>query len=376
MSFIIFILEYIVPFLFILTILVFVHEMGHFLVARRYQVHVEVFSIGFGPELYGWTDRLGTRWKISAIPLGGYVKMFGENDDGEEGKIPLTPEEREVSFQHKRLSQRIAVVAAGPLANYLFAIVVLAGLYSISGIPRPLAAVGEVVAGSAAEKAGLQSGDRIMGIDGTDIAWFEDLRRIVMNKPGVLFELDVLRDGARLAVKATPKAVGAENRSGGDIKIGRLGVKPDPDHVAYDRQNPLKALWMGVERSASLTGQILSYIGQIFTGSQKADQLGGPLRIAQMSGSICQGGLIECTFFMAALSINLGLINLFPIPMLDGGHLAFYIAEAIRGRPLGPRTQEYGFRFGLILVLLLMVFATWNDLVQLRVFDFLKDLMT
>ena len=376
MGIITFVWDYVVPFLFILTVLVFVHEMGHFWVARRNRVKVEVFSIGFGPELYGWTDRLGTRWKISAIPLGGYVKMFGENDEGEEGDIPLTPEERKVSFQHKRLSQRTAIVVAGPLANYLFAIVVLAGLYSVSGIPRPLAAVGEVVAGSAAEEAGIRPGDRIVGIDGTAIAWFEDLRRIVMTKAGVRLNLDILRDGTRLTVEATPNSVRAEDGSDGGAAIGLLGVKPDPKHVAHERQNPLKALWLGAERSVMLTGQILSYIGQIFAGSQNADQVGGPLRIAQMSGAICQGGLVECAFFMAALSINLGLINLFPIPMLDGGHLVFYIAEAIRGRPLGARAQEYGFRFGLILVFLLMIFATWNDLVQLKIFEFLKDLMT
>ena len=371
-----FVWEYVVPFLFILTVLVFVHEMGHFWVARRNRVRVEVFSIGFGPEIYGWTDRRGTRWKISAVPLGGYVKMFGETDTGEDGGTPLTPEEREVSFQHKRLGQRTAIVFAGPLANYLFAIVVLAGLYSISGIPRPLAGVGSVVAGSAADEAGLRPGDRILGIDGTAITWFEDLRRIVMTKPGVRLDLDVLRDGTRLVLKATPKAVRAEDESGEETEIGRLGVTPDPNHVEYERQNPLKALWMGVERSVLLTGQILSYVGQIIAGSQSADQVGGPLRIAQLSGAICQGGLVECTFFMAFLSINLGLINLFPIPMLDGGHLAFYIVEAIRGRPLGPRAQEYGFRFGLILVFMLMIFATWNDLVQLKVFEFLKDLMT
>ena len=376
MGFITFVWEYVVPFLFILTILVFVHEMGHFLVARRNQVRVEVFSIGFGPELYGWTDRLGTRWKISAVPLGGYVKMFGENDDGEDGEVTMTPEERAVSFQHKRLGQRAAVVVAGPLANYLFAILVLAILYCVSGIPRPLAVVGEVIAGSAAEDAGLRPGDRIVGIDETDILWFEDLRRIVMTKPEVRLELDVIRDGARLIVKATPRPVRTEDESGRDTEIGRLGVKPHPDHVEHERQNPLRALWMGAERSIMLTGQILSYVGRIFAGSESADQLGGPLRIAQMSGAICQGGIVECTFFMAALSINLGLINLFPIPMLDGGHLAFYIVEAIRGRPLGPRAQEYGFRFGLILVFLLMIFATWNDLVQLKVFEFLKDLVT
>jgi regulator of sigma E protease len=376
MGFINFVWANVVLFLFVLTVLVFVHEMGHYWVARRNRVRVDVFSIGFGPEIYGWTDRLGTRWKISAVPLGGYVKMFGENDSGEDGDIPLTPEEREVSFQHKRLGQRAAVVVAGPLANYLFAIVVLAGLYTVSGVPRPLAAVGEVVAGSAAEEAGLRPGDRILGIDGTAITWFEDLRRIIMTKPGVRLDLDVLRDGARLTVAATPKPARAEDESGEGTEIGRLGVTPHPKYVAHERQNPLKALWMGAERSVLLTGQILSYIGRIFAGSENADQVGGPLRIAQMSGAICQGGLVECTFFMAALSINLGLINLFPIPMLDGGHLVYYIAEAIRGRPLGPRAQEYGFRFGLILVFLLMIFATWNDLVQLEVIEFLKDLMT
>jgi len=383
MSFINLIWEFVSPylftvtmFLFVLTILVFVHEMGHFWVARRNQVRVEVFSVGFGPELYGWTDRLGTRWKISAVPLGGYVKMFGENDDGKDESTPLTPEERAVSFQHKRLGQRAAVVVAGPLANYLFAIVVMAGLYSISGIPRPLAAVGEVVAGSAAEEADLRAGDRILSIDGTEITWFEDLRRIVTGKPGVLVELGILRDGARIIVRATPKAVETEDESGGGTAHGRLGVRPDSNHVAHERQNPLMALWMGVEWSVSLTGKMLSYIGQIFTGSQEADQLGGPLRIAQMSGAICQVGPVDCIFFMAALSVNLGLINLFPIPMLDGGHLAFYFVEAIRGRPLGRRTQEYGFRFGLILVLLLMIFVTWNDLVQFKVIEFLKDLIT
>ena len=272
-----FVWEYVVPFLFILTVLVFVHEMGHFWVARRNRVRVEVFSIGFGPEIYGWTDRRGTRWKISAVPLGGYVKMFGETDTGEDGGTPLTPEEREVSFQHKRLGQRTAIVFAGPLANYLFAIVVLAGLYSFSGIPRPLAGVGSVVAGSAADEAGLRPGDRILGIDGTAITWFEDLRRIVMTKPGVRLDLDVLRDGTRLVLKATPKAVRAEDESGEETEIGRLGVTPDPNHVEYERQNPLKALWMGVERSVLLTGQILSYVGQIIAGSQSADQVGGAL---------------------------------------------------------------------------------------------------
>ena len=370
--------DYIVPFLFILTVLVFVHEMGHYWVARRCGVRVEVFSIGFGPELCGWTDRLETRWKFSAVPLGGYVKMFGENDGFSEGgeERVLSPQERKVSFHHKSLRQRTAVVVAGPLANFLFAIAVLAGLYSIWGTPMPMAGVGSVVADSAAAEAGLRPGDRITSIDGTEITWFEDLRRIVSASPGVRLEFTVVRDGQGLAIVATPKTSRTELESGRVVEIGLLGVSPDPDQIAYERQNVLKATWMGVERTVGLIGQILSYLGEIISGARTTEELGGPLRIAQLSGEMAQGGWVNLVFFMAALSINLGLINLFPIPMLDGGHLAFYVVEAIRGRPLGPRAQEYGFRFGLILVFVLMIFVTWNDLVQLKVFEFFRELIT
>ncbi len=355
---------YVIIFLIVLTILVFVHEMGHFLVARRNRVRVEVFSIGFGPEIYGWTDRLGTRWKISAVPLGGYVKMFGENavpGDAEDER-PLTPEERAVSFHHKSLGRRTAIVAAGPIANFLLAIVLFAGLFGVVGNPAPLAAVGAVQPESAAAEAGLQPGDRILSINGQAITWFEDLRRIVSANPDVRLELVVRRDGAETLVAATPKRHKVEENSDGVREIGRLGVSPDSEQMEYERVGPLTATWMGVERTVRMTGQILSYLGEIITGSRTTDELGGPIRIAQLSGTICQGGLADCIFFMAALSINLGLINLFPVPMLDGGHLVFYGFEAVLGRPLSRRVQEYSLRFGLTLVLLLMIFVTWKDL--------------
>jgi regulator of sigma E protease len=379
MAIINFLWDYILPFLFILTVLVYVHEMGHYLIARRNCVRVEVFSIGFGPEIYGWTNAAGTRWKICAVPLGGYVKMFGENDapsEEEEETREMTAEERAVSFHYKRLGQRSAIVAAGPIANFLFAILILAGIFSILGTPRALPAVAAVVAGSAADEAKLQRGDLITAINGKEIQWFEDLRDAISGRPNQSTDLVIMREGARVAITVTPRPVEAKDEAGQPITIGRLGVSPDASQVTYQRLNPLAATWRAIEQTVGLCGRILDYLGQIISGSRGTEDLGGPLRIAQISGEMAQGGFVNLLSFMAMLSINLGLINLFPIPMLDGGHLIYYILEGIRGRPVGPRAQEYGFRFGLLLVLMLMVFATWNDLVHLKVIEFFADLIT
>jgi len=369
--------DYIVVFLVVLTILVFVHELGHYLLARLNGVRVEVFSIGFGPEVYGWNDSTGTRWKISAVPLGGYVKMFGEADiaGDTEDQQPMTPEELAVSFHNKRLSQRTAIVAAGPIANFLFAFIVLAGLFTTVGLPVPLAVIGEVQPESAASEAGLRPGDHILGINGQTIAWFSDLRRIVRANPGVRIDLLIRRDGVDLPLQATPTRHKLVDHQGTKREYGLLGVMPDPERIEYERQNPFMATWMAVERSFGLATQILFSVGEMITGSRSTDELGGVIRIAQFSGQMCQTP-INCVFFLAALSVNLGLINLFPIPVLDGGYLLFYVVEAFLGRPLKPQTQEYGFRFGLILVFLLMIFATWNDLVYLKVFEFIKQLFT
>lgn len=355
---------YVIVFLIVLTVLVFVHEWGHYWVARRSGVRVEVFSIGFGPEIFGWTDSADTRWKVCAVPLGGYVKMFGEADLGweeEEEATPLTDAERSVSFHHKRLWQRAAIVAAGPIANFLFAMVVISVLAMAVGMPRPLAAVGEVLEGSAAAEAGLTEGDRITAINGEAVKWFNDLRERVSANPGVTLDFTVVRDGREMALAITPKPVDSPVEG----RIGQLGVKFLPTAVAYERLGPASAVSTGVTYTFGVTARIFSSIGEIFTGERSSRDLSGPLGIARISGEIAQGGTIDLIMFMAMLSINLGLINLFPIPVLDGGRLVYYAAEALRGRPLGPKAEEYGLRFGLILVLLLFVFVTWNDILNL-----------
>ncbi len=360
-------------FLVVLTVLVFVHEFGHYLIARRNGVRIEVFSIGFGPELFGWWDRVGTRWKFSAIPLGGYVKMFGDADASSGlpivGLSQLSPADWAVSFHGKRLSQRAAIVAGGPAANFLFAIAVLALLFMTYGQPFTPAEVGQVQAASAAEAGGIHPGDLIVSIDGSNIQRFEDVQQLVRLSPGVPMTIVLKRDGQLVTLKVTPDRKVNRGQEYGQLGIGRSGVE-------YVRRDPASAVLRAVGETWNLSATTLEAMWQMVIGTRATDELGGPLRIAQMSGEVAQGGIVPLLWFMAVLSINLGLINLFPVPVLDGGHLLFYAAEAIRGKPLGQRAQEYGFRVGLALVLTLMVFATWNDLVHTGIVDILKRLVT
>ncbi|MBF0249477.1 MAG: RIP metalloprotease RseP [Alphaproteobacteria bacterium] len=350
-------------FLLVLTVLVFVHELGHFLVARRSGVKVEVFSIGFGKELWGFNDKHGTRWCFSIVPLGGYVKMFGEGDmitgvDDAEDR-PMTEEEKKVSFHHKPLRQRAAIVSAGPIANFLFAVLMFWTVNTLYGVPHVLSAVGEVIEGSAAEASGFRSGDLITAIDAQPVELFSELHDIVSVNAGVELAFEVERDGAVIVIRATPRSMVDEQTGEGK---GLLGVRPSLEHVRTEEIGIVKGLGMAVEQTYLFTANILSGLGDMVSGERSAKELGGVISIAQYSGEAAQAGMIGVLRFLAILSINLGLINLFPIPVLDGGHLVFYAAEALRGKPLSERVQEYGFRFGLVLVLLLMVFATWNDL--------------
>ena len=365
-------------FVFILTVIIFAHELGHYLVARWNGVRVEVFSIGFGPEIFGRTDRLGTRWKISLLPVGGYVKMFGESafsgakDDTAQA---MTAEERKASFHNKRLSQRAAIVAAGPAANFILAVIILAVLFATVGQRFTPPNVGAVQPGSAAEEAGFMPGDVILSIGDTRIERFEQVQRIVSMNPGTLLRIVVAREGREVVLTATPKSRVLTDRFGGRYEVGLLGVSRKG--IAYVRHGPVTAALRAAEETYRVSALILQVVGEMIAGTRSSEELGGPIRIFQMSGQVAEGGLTSIFWFMAVLSINLGLINLFPIPMLDGGHLLFYAVEAVRGKPLSEKLMEYGFRIGLGLVLTLLVFVTYQDLSRFQgLVEFFKGLIT
>ena len=351
----------------VLTVLVFVHEMGHYLAARRCGVRVEVFSIGFGPELYGWTDRKGTRWKISAVPVGGYVKMFGERLEPSAEAPPMSPEDQKVSFASKTLGQRAFIVFAGPFANIVYAVVVMAALFSILGQPFTPADVGEVVPQSAAERAGFKPGDVIVRIDGTAIERFEQVQRIVQQSPGASLKFTVMRDGKETVLTAIPDTIEFKNRFGSQSREGQLGLRRTNLDRKLVRYDPATALWQASLETVDMSGKIFEAVWQMISGTRSVRELGGPLKIMQMSGETAKDGPVTWTMFTVILSVNLGLFNLFPIPLLDGGHLLFYFAEAVRGRPLSERIQEYGFRIGIALILCFALFVTWNDLVSFNV---------
>ena len=371
--------SWILPFLGLLTVLVFVHEMGHYLVARFCGVRVEVFSVGFGPEIFGWNDRRGTRWRFSVIPIGGYVKMFGEQPGGPgrdgEGQS-LSESERAESFAAKTLGQRSAIVFAGPFANFLFAVVMLAGMFMVIGQPFTPADISAVEPNSAAERAGLKPGDVIASINGTDIERFEQVVSIVRMAPGQPLEIKVQREGREIVLDAVAGVHERKDRFGNTQTIGRLGVRRGGGDRKLVRYGPATAVWRASVETVMLSGQILDFVWQMINGTRTTKELGGPIRIAQISSDMWQLGIASMVMFAVALSINLGLLNLFPVPMLDGGHLMFYLFEAIRGKPLGERAQEYGFRIGIVMVLGLMVFATWNDLEYFHVFEFFVNLVT
>ncbi len=362
---------YIVPFLFVLTIVVFFHELGHFLVARLCGIKVLMFSIGFGPEIAGFYDRYGTRWKISAVPLGGYVKFLGDENAASvpdhAAAAEMTEDEKAVSFIHKPVGPRAAVVAAGPIANFILAIAIFAAVFAIFGKQTTSARVDTVQAGSAAQAAGFQPGDLVVAIDGEKIDSFADMQRIVSISAGEPLNIEVERGGVHVALKATPERKELKDRFGNIQRLGVLGISRSmaPGDIKTEKVGPLRALGMGAQETWFVVDRTLSYIGGIFAGREGADQLGGPIRIAQVSGQVASAGFVALIHLTAVLSVSIGLLNLFPIPLLDGGHLLFYAIEAVRGRPLSERAQEVGFRIGLAIVVMLMIFATFNDILHL-----------
>jgi len=356
------------PFLFVLSLVVFFHELGHFLVARWCDVRVLVFSIGFGPEIVGFNDRHGTRWKVSAIPLGGYVKFFGDENSAsvpdQAAVAAMTAEERKKSLFHKTVGQRAAIVFAGPLANFLLAIVIFSALLMVVGKRSETARVDTVLPESAAAAAGFQQGDLVLSINGRSISSFGDMQRVVSMSAGETLTIVVDRGGAPVTLKATPTLREIKDNFGNVMRVGVLGISRSmaPEDLQYQTVGPLNAIGQGFAETWFVVEQTLGYIGGVVAGRQSAEQLGGPIRIAEVSCQVAAVGLAALFHLTAILSISIGLLNLFPVPLLDGGHLMFYAIEAIRGRPLSERTQEMGFRIGFALVIMLMLFATFNDI--------------
>lgn len=370
--------SYLIPFLFVLTIVVFFHELGHFSVARWFDVKVDVFSIGFGREIFGWNDRHGTRWKVSWIPLGGYVKFAGDENAAsvpDREKLVAIPEEQKAGLFHfKPLHQRAAVVAAGPVANFILAVVIFASVFMLIGRPISTPIVGGVVADSPAEAAGFRAGDRIVSIDGSAIESFEEIQRYVSTGTSEL-TFGVERDGQMLQLAATPRINEITDNFGNVHRVPQLGIQHGGTSEMV-RSNPVVAVWQGMTQTAFIVERTFDYIGGMITGRESPDQLRGVIGIAQTSGQVATYGIVALLMLTGLLSVSIGLLNLFPVPLLDGGHLLYYAVEAVRGRPLGEEAQEYGFRIGLALVMTLMIFATWNDLSRLQVFSFLGGLFS
>jgi len=368
MDFIFWLPSYVVPFLAVLTIIVFVHEMGHYLVARWNGIAVQAFSIGFGPELIGFNDRHGTRWKLSAIPLGGYVRFVG---DMNAASVPddefirrAGPELSDQLFVNKNVWRRISVVVAGPVANIIFTLLVLYALLLGYGRYTLPPVVGWVGPWSPAMVAGLESGDRILSVDGFQVRGFEDFQRLVSTAPERTVTIVLDRDGESRTILATPEATESTDRFGNTHRIGRLGVTNNvgPDDVVLYRPDPVEAIGMTFEEVRFILDRTVAFLGDFFVGRGDVDQLGGPVKVATVSQQVATLGIIPLINLMALLSLNIGIFNLLPIPMLDGGHLIYYLAEAIRGKPLPQRVQEIGYRFGLAIVFTLMAFTLINDL--------------
>ena len=359
----------VLAFIVVLGVLVFVHEFGHYLAARLVRVHVEVFSIGFGPAIATWRDRVGTIWKLAWLPLGGYVKLHGHErpvvaDERSAASSPEQPPTNWIAgrvFHEKTVGARALVVSAGPIANFLLAIVLFALLFATVGRPTIMPVAGDVLADGAAARAGMQANDRIVAIDGTPVANFEDIQRIVSVHPAERLTLTIRRGEQTMDL-----SVLTDSRDAGGQRVGMLGIRNGP--VEYQKLSLPEALLGGVTQTWTVTRETVLGVAQMISGRRGTEDLGGPLRIAQLSGQVAQLGIGSLLSFIAVLSVNLGLINLFPIPVLDGGHLLFYLAEAIRGRPIPPRAQEYGFRAGLALLAGLFILATWNDLTHLGIF--------
>ncbi|MEN0000770.1 MAG: RIP metalloprotease RseP [Pseudomonadota bacterium] len=365
-----FIFGVLVPFFFVLMIVIFIHELGHYLVGRWCGIGAKVFSVGFGPELFGFTDKNGTRWRFSAIPLGGYVRFVGDMNaastkaEMDEG---LSEEERIQAFHNKAVWKRAATVFAGPAANMILAIAIFTAIFAIWGRTIADPVVNVVNDGGAAQEAGIQPGDIFVSLDGNAVDTFADVQRYVGPRADTPIVMVLRRGNDNVELTVTPERLEVEDRFGNTMEQGVIGVLADREGASFrTRDYTVSEAFVEAFRE---TGYVITrtagYIGGVIVGRERADQIGGPIRVAQLSGQVATLGWLALINLVAVLSISIGLLNLLPVPILDGGHLMFYAAEAVRGRPLSENAQEVGYRIGFTMILLLMVFATWNDITQL-----------
>lgn len=354
-------------FIIIISLIVFIHEFGHFLVARLCGVKVDEFSLGFGKKLFAFKDKKGTQWKFCLLPLGGYVKMYGDRNAA---SIPdpqeiakMSPEERKISFVGKNVYQRMMIVAAGPVFNFILAILIFTFLFAQNGISRVLPIVDEVLPNSAAAEAGVKKGDKIIAIDGKEIAEFDQIRQQVMSTKERALNFKIARGEEIIELKIQPKIEVRKDFFGDEVKLATLGVSAA--EVIQEKLNLGQSFIQASKETYNISIAVLNAVGELITGQRSVKELGGPIKIAKYSGKTVDMGIMVVMWFMAMISINLGVMNLLPVPVLDGGHLFYYLIEAIRGKPLSQKTQMFGYRIGLSMVVTLMVFTTFNDVVQL-----------
>ena len=373
-------LSYILPFIALIVVVVFIHEYGHYYFAKRFGVGVTDFSIGFGKEMFGWNDKSGTRWKVCVIPLGGYVKFFGDRNvysQADNDKIikAYSKEDQDKLFVLKPLYQRALIVFGGPLANFLLAILIFFSVYTFAGKDFTPAVINEVQKDSPAMMAGLKDNDIVVSIDGNKVKSIMEVSKYIMMSTDEFINFTVNRYDQDLTFKVKPNIVDGEDNLGNKINKRMVGIKLGAynNKVNHVKLGPVKALFYAVNEVYYVSTSSLKYIGSMIVGNADTSQLGGPIRIAKISGQVAEFGILPFISLMAYISISLGLINLFPIPMLDGGHLMFYSIEKVLGRPLSQKTQESFFRIGMFLLLSLMFFTTFNDLKDVGLFKFFNN---
>tara|TARA_Y100001970_G_scaffold165187_1_gene201859 strand:+ start:7280 stop:8404 length:1125 start_codon:yes stop_codon:yes gene_type:complete len=361
------VIQYFLAFALLITVVVFIHELGHYSVGRWCGIGVETFSIGMGKQIWGKKDKSGTLWRVAILPIGGYVKFYG--DENPSGKKSETSEnvEDDKNFHNKSVWKKIATTAAGPLFNFILAIFIFSIIFFFRGESRVQPYVGQVIDESPAYNAGLKSGDEIIYANNNEILYFNDLRSYILENPSREIELTVVRDGIEEKVFLTPEVVSSKDRFGNEYSSARIGVvgSQNPDHVEYMKYGPLSSVLRGTTETYNLSAKILIYIGNLIVGRESIDQMGGPIKIIQISGEISNYGIIPLLALIAAISVNLGIINLLPIPVLDGGHLLYYSFEVLRGKPLSQKTQEIGMQIGMSLLIALMIFVTFLDISRL-----------